>query len=300
MADVRFTVFTPVYNRRHTIHRVFDSLMRQTCMDFEWLVIDDGSTDDLKPLIDEYAEKAPFPVRYYYKENGGKHTATNMAYGLMHTPYFTILDSDDAFTETAVEKMLAGWDAIPSEERERYWSVVGHCINAEDGKLIGELFPENCNESDAPVQTVGDKTAALRTDIMTRYPYPEPKGTTFVTEAVVYNKIEKLYKQYYINDTLKVVYLNEPDSLTLAWYRDHVEEGYISNFVWKQSILNDVGIHSKTDLFSLFQYTFYGVMAKKRFAEIVGGLSSPLCRAGSALLYIPAKLVRLLRRIRAK
>lgn len=296
MASVRFTVFTPVYNRRHTIHRVFDSLMRQTCKDFEWLVIDDGSTDDLEPLIREYAEKADFPVRYYYKENGGKHTAYNMALGLMQAPYFTILDSDDAFTDDAVEKMLLGWDLIPPQNREQYWGVVGHCIDAQTNALIGEYFPENANDRTEPLQTKGDKTSALRADIAKRFPFPEPEGTTFITESVVWNKIEKEYKQYYINYVFKIVYLNEPDSLTIAWYRDHVQEGYLSNFIWKQSIINDVGLHGVGDLRTLVQYTFYGTMCGKKFSEIVGGLHKPLYRIGSAVLFVPAKLLSLYRK----
>lgn len=300
MDSVRFTVFTPVYNRRHTIHRVFDSLMRQTCKDFEWLVIDDGSTDDLEPLIREYAEKADFPVRYYYKENGGKHTAINMAYGLMETPYFTILDSDDAFTDTAVENMIRGWASIPAEKREQYWSVVGHSVDSQTGERVGELFPENINDPGVEPHVVGEKTAALSTAILRQYPFPEPKGTNFVTEAVVWNKINRVYKQYYINADFRIYYQNEPDSLTLAWYRDHVQEGYLSNFIWKQSVINDVGLHGVREWRTLFQYTFYGTMANKTFREIVGGLQKPLYRFCSAVLYLPARALRGLRRITGK
>jgi len=298
--SIRFTVFTPAYNRKHTIHRVFDSLMRQSVKDFVWLVIDDGSKDDLKPLIDEYQKKADFPVRYYYKENGGKHTATNLAYKLMDTEYFTILDSDDAFTDDAVEKMLAAWDAIPESEKDKYWSVVGHCINSETKEIIGEYFPEGINEfSDEQkrASVKGDKTAALRTDVMKKYPFPEPEGTTFVTESVVYNKVEKDYKQFYFNDILKIVYY-ESDSLTIAWYRDHVKEGYVSNFVWKQSVINDVGVNSLKEYFILFQYTFYGVMSNKKFSEITGGLDKGFYKAICALLFLPAKAVKLLRKLR--
>lgn len=301
MSEVRFTVFTPIYNRRHTIHRVFDSLMRQTCKDFEWLVIDDGSTDNVKELIDEYAAKADFPVRYYYKENGGKHTAVNMAYGLIETPFFTILDSDDAFTDDAVEKLLQGWESIPESQRDRYWSVVGHSVDSQTGELIGERFSAHANDPNAPAEkVVGEKTAALRTDVMRQYPFPEPQGTTFVTESIVWNKVGKAYKQYYLNEIIRIYYQNEPDSLMVAWYRDHVQEGYVSNFIWKQSILNDVGIRSVHDLFILCQYTFYGVMAAKPFREIVGGLDKRLYRFGSTLLWLPAKCVRALRRLRAR
>ena len=298
MSDIRFTVFTPIYNRRHTIHRAFDSLMRQSCKDFEWLVIDDGSTDNVKEVIDDYAAQADFPVRYYYKENGGKHTASNMAYGLMTTPYFTVLDSDDALTDDAVEKMLAAWDAIPPADREQYWCIVGHCLNVYTQSIIGEPFPPNANAQTEPVHTVGDKTAALRTEIARQYPFPEPDGTTFVTESVVWNRIDRDYRQYYINDFYKIVYPNEPDSLTATWFRDHVQEGYVSNFIWKQSVLNDVGIHNVKEIYTLFQYVFYGVTAKKKLREIVRGLEKPAYRIAAVLLYPPAKAARGWRRLR--
>ncbi len=298
MKNIRITVFTPVYNRRHTIHRVFDSLMQQTVKDFEWLIVDDGSTDNIKPLIDEYIEKADFPVRYYYKENGGKHTATNLAYTLTNTEYFTILDSDDAFLCDAIEKMLKAWDSVPSNEKDRYWAVVGHCVDSKTGEIVGELFPDGINsfDDDRRREAVkGEKISAQRTEIVKKYPFPEPKGTNFITESIVYNKIERDYRQYYVNDFFRVYYTDEPDSLTVAWYRDHVEEGYVSNFVWKQSIINDVGIKHLKDYFILFQYTFYGVMCKKTFSEITSGIGNGFYRAICALLFVPAKVFRTLR-----
>ena len=301
MSEIRLTVLTPLYNRKHTIHRVFDSLMRQTCKDFEWLVIDDGSTDGVEPLIREYIREADFPVRYYYKENGGKHTVVNMAYGLMETPYFTILDSDDAFTDTAVENMLAGWDGIPPQDRDKFWCVVGHSVDSETGERIGQSFSENANDLSIPREPiVGEKTAAIRTDVGRRFPFPEPEGTTFVTESVVWAKVDREYRQYLLNADFRIYYQNEPDSLTVAWYRDHVQQGYVSNFIWKQSVLNDTPLSAKETLKTVGQYTFYGVMARRKVGTILSGLEHGAHKLLSFLLLLPAYGVRLLRRLRAK
>lgn len=81
------TVFTPAYNRAHTLRRAFESLKKQTCKDFEWLIIDDGSSDGTIELIEELKEEADFPVRYYWKENGGRHTAVNYSYQFLRTKY---------------------------------------------------------------------------------------------------------------------------------------------------------------------------------------------------------------------
>ena len=73
------TVFTPAFNRAHTLVRTYESLCRQTCQDFCWLVVDDGSTDNTRQLVEGWIEEGRIPVRYIYKENGGLHTAYNLS-----------------------------------------------------------------------------------------------------------------------------------------------------------------------------------------------------------------------------
>ena len=293
------TVFTPVFNRKHTIDRPFDSLMRQTCKDFEWLVIDDGSTDGIKETIDIFAEKADFSVRYYFKENGGKHTAMNMAAGLARGGYFLVLDSDDALTDNAVELIFALWGGIPEKGREKYWCVTGLCVDSETGKIIGDRYPEGINQQANPKllaqKTTGDKTGCIRTEILSAYPFPEPAGTNFITESIIWNKIDKSYSQYYSNEILKVVYLNEPDSLTAVWFKEHVREGYVSNYYWKLSTLNDIGIHKPKDCRTLFTVPYYGLMAGKKRNEIIGGVQKPVYKTLVALLMVPAGVFKVIR-----
>src|SRR5262249_2422136 len=100
-----FTVFTPTYNRAHTLHRVFDSLCAQTLRDFEWLVIDDGSSDSTRELIDNWTKSAHFTIRYIKQDHSGKHIAHNCAVREARGQFFLTLDSDDACTPQALERM---------------------------------------------------------------------------------------------------------------------------------------------------------------------------------------------------
>ncbi|NLO45473.1 MAG: glycosyltransferase [Clostridiales bacterium] len=290
----RITVFTPIYNRRHTIHRAFESLCRQTFKGFEWLIIDDGSTDGVKELIDEYISSADFEVRYFRKENGGKHTAWNMALKLIKSDYFICLDSDDALTDNALERMLFHWDAIPEEKWGGYWSVAGLCVDSQTGEVVGDRYPEGINEAVSPrdvATTVnGEKFSCLRTEVMKDFPFPEPEGTTFITESIVWNSVDKSYMQFYVNDPYRIYYQHEPDSLTVAWYRDHVEEGYVSNYFWKVSTVNDAGGGLKT----IFQAVYYGLTAKKSPSRIISDIKGKN-KLAAALMIAPAFAAKALR-----
>ena len=110
------TVFTPLYNRKDTLKRTYESLCRQTCKDFEWLIIDDGSTDNPYKEIEEWIRRDNgFKIRYIYKENGGMHTAHNTAYENINTELNTCIDSDDYMPDDAVEKILNCWKSKSSD-----------------------------------------------------------------------------------------------------------------------------------------------------------------------------------------
>ncbi len=296
---LRITVFTPVYNRRHTIHRVFESLQNQTYKEFEWLVIDDGSTDGVEETIKDYIDQAHFTIRYYYKENGGKHTAINLAYQLMESEYFVILDSDDTLNEDALERMLFYWDSMPTERKALCWCVVGLCADSKTGEVVGDRFPEDINLQLNPGQAAkkvnGEKHGCLKLDIAKRYPFPEPDGTSFITESIVWNRIGKEYFQFYVNDIFRVYYMDEPDSLTTAWYKNHVKEGYISNYFWKLFKLNDEGVQNANDWKVLFLIPYYGSMAGKKTKEILGGIKIKKYKIIITFMLIPAKLAKIIR-----
>ena len=162
------TVFTPTYNRAHTLVRTYESLCRQTCMDFEWLVVDDGSTDGTRELVEGFINERLIPVRYIWKENGGLYTGYNTAYANIETELNVCIDSDDYMPDNAVELIVTAWRERGSE---RYAGVIGLDYYADGRGAVGGRFPEwmsECYMLDLHIKRIhrNDSKQAMRTDLM--------------------------------------------------------------------------------------------------------------------------------------
>ncbi len=132
------TIFTPAYNRAYTLHLGYEALLRQTCQDFEWLIIDDGSTDNTRELVAGWIKENKIPIRYHYQENQGMHGAHNTAYRLITTELNTCIDSDDYMPDDAVEKIVTFWKKHGSNEVA---GIIG--LDADfQGNIIGTTFSE--------------------------------------------------------------------------------------------------------------------------------------------------------------
>lgn len=184
---MKLTIFTPAYNRAETLPRLYESLLRQTCRDFEWLIIDDGSTDNTPELAANF--KAPFPVRYVRKENGGKHTAHNLALTEAAGDWFLCVDSDDLLADTAVEDLLALARTLePDTGIAAYKSDL-------DGRLLCGAFPEGLERTrlfDLPevYGCGGEFTLVFPLALARRFPFPVFAGERFVTESVIYDRMD--------------------------------------------------------------------------------------------------------------
>lgn len=200
------TVFTPAYNRAHTIGRTYESLCRQTCKDFEWLVIDDGSKDNTRELVEGWIAENRIPIRYIYQENQGMHGAHNTAYRNITTELNTCIDSDDYMPDDAVETIIKTWE---KEGNPNLSGLVGLDIT-EDNKIIGTPFP--INQKYVKVGKFyeqggsGDKKLVYRTDVITNTPeYPVFKGEKYIGLAYKYLIVEENYDMIAINKPLVVV-----------------------------------------------------------------------------------------------
>lgn len=214
----KLTVFTPAYNRAYSIHLCYESLCRQTCKDFIWLVVDDGSTDNTAELIKSWQNKDNgFEIRYIYKENGGMHTAHNTAYENIDTELNVCVDSDDYMTDNAVELILNCWNEHKSENLA---GIIALDIDNK-GQVIGKELP-----SDKSTTTLigyyenggsGDKKLVYRTDIINSVPpYPEFKGEKYVGLAYKYHLIDKKYKLFILNKPICIVeYQNDGSSVNM-------------------------------------------------------------------------------------
>lgn len=210
-----FTIFTPTYNRAHTLQRVYESIAAQSLRDFEWIVVDDGSTDNTADLITAWARKADFPIRYFHQVHGHKKTAFNRGVREARGELFICWDSDDTAPPTALDILRDRWFAIPLEERAAYVGITGLCAD-EQGNVVGDRYPTSPYDSDCLHLTLsdgigGEKWGFQRTAILRDYPFPEfIEG--FVAEGLVWNAIARKYRTRYVNDILRVYHV-EQDSL---------------------------------------------------------------------------------------
>jgi glycosyltransferase involved in cell wall biosynthesis len=233
-----FTVFTASYNRAHTLLRVYQSLCAQTYQDFEWLIVDDGSTDTTSDLVEKCQKAARFPIRYIYQQHGGKHIAWNRGVREANGKFFLSVDSDDACVPEALEQFQHFWNAIPETDRNQFSAVTGLCAD-QHGKLIGDKFPKDVLDCSAMeiryrYRVRGEKWGFHRIDILREFPFPELEGVTHIPEAVVWNAIDGKYKTRFVNCVLLNCF---PGSDQLTKNR-HPAERASAFHLWRKVILN--------------------------------------------------------------
>lgn len=185
------TVFTATYNRGYTLPDLYSSLQRQTNYNFEWLIVDDGSTDNTENIVNGFIDSSPpFCIRYYKKKNGGKHTAINLGVKSANGFLFFIVDSDDQLTSNAIEKLFSWEKTI--ENKLNFAGVSGNKGDL-DGQLLGSTFSghviDATNLERYQKNILGDKAEAYYTNVLRKYPFPVIPGENFLTESVVWDRI---------------------------------------------------------------------------------------------------------------
>ena len=214
-----FTVYTGTKDRARTLHRPYDSLRSQTFRDFEWLVVDNESTDNTTELIAKWQTEADFPIRYIRHANRGHHGSSNVAAQEAHGELFLTLDSDDGAVPEALERFKAIWDDIPADQRGRYSAVTALAVD-ENGAPTGDRYPSDILDSNATevyyrYKVLGEKWGFQRTDVMRAHPYPTIPGYTgMMSSHLVWGAIGREYVTRYVNEYLGVVYFDQPDTLT--------------------------------------------------------------------------------------
>lgn len=224
------TIFTPAYNRAHTIGRTYESLCRQTCKDFEWLVIDDGSTDNTRQLVEGWVEDNVIPIRYIYQDNQGMHGAHNTAYKNITTELNTCIDSDDWMPDDAVEIIIKYWS---QHKNDKYAGIIGLDI-VQSGKVIGSSFPTSGMEiHSCDSFIVGDKKLVIRSELTSRYPeYPVFPGEKYVGLGYKYQMIDQDYLWLTLNEPLVIVEYQEDGSsynMFRQWWNNPKGFAFIHN-----------------------------------------------------------------------
>lgn len=202
---MKITILTPTYNRARLLPRLYESLCRQTFRDFEWLIVDDGSSDNTAEVVGSW--HADFPIRYHGKPNGGKHTAINLGATMAEGELVFIADSDDLLPETALQTVAEEW--AKAGGRKNMAGVAGLDVNIKTGKIVGSGLPHesiDCNAMDIRYvhRVCGDMKEVFRADVLCQFPFPEIPGERFCPEQLVWFRIAQQYKLHYFN---KPIYL---------------------------------------------------------------------------------------------
>lgn len=205
---MKLTVFTPAYNRADKLNKLYNSLKNQNSTDFEWLIIDDGSNDNTRNIVNGFITDSELKIRYYYQNNGGKHRAYNHALDKAQGDYFICVDSDDYLVDGAVDKIISYMEAAQG-------NAIVAAYKADDrGNILSDRFPEKVqditwSELGTVYNCSGEFTLIFNTAFAKSYRFPEFEGENFMTEAVVYDKMSS-------NAELHLV----PEIITICEYYD--------------------------------------------------------------------------------
>lgn len=212
-----FTVLTPTYNRAHVLERVYESLCAQTCQDFEWIVVDDGSTDNTRTRVLAWQQESRFPIHYLWQENQHKKTAFNL--GVRHAcgEWIVALDSDDTLEPDALYAMSQVHEGIPKHDRDGFIGIIGLCARP-DGSIVGDMFPSDVFDATSldlnfRYRVTGEKFGCMRTHVLLQFPFPE-NIPGFVPESLVWRAIARAgYLNRFVNQVFRVYY-DSPDSIS--------------------------------------------------------------------------------------
>lgn len=247
------TIFTPTYNRGYILERLYESLCRQTRKDFEWVVVDDGSTDNTKQMVDRWRRINRFPIRYIYQENRGKPSAHNLGAENAQGELFTCVDSDDYLVPTAIEDIEECWKVNCGNKS----SIIGIVCNRgyDEKNSMTKWRPDvsqeiHLREAYTDGALLGDTMLIYRTDIVRRHCFPYFEGEKFVPESFLYDQID-IEGTLYVLD--KVLYIGEylPDGYTASMKKTNAlsPNGYRAYLIQrilleKESAMKSTGLKS--------------------------------------------------------
>lgn len=277
------SIFTPTYNRAYILPVLYESLKRQTCRDFEWIIVDDGSTDNTEELVASWEkDKNDFPIIYRKQKNGGKHTAINYGVTLASYEWFFIVDSDDYLRDDAVEKVCE-WtkEKLPQDIA----AVSGtRCFKnmvtiGGQTKFNGEYCDCKNNER-KKYGLLGDKAEVYRTEILKKYPFPVFEGEKFLSECAVWDKIAlEGYKIRWYDYPLMVCEYLE-DGLTAKVSGNDLElknfQGY--TYITRQRIKAYKGLDRYRYICAYITMAQKKQMSCKEMAQSLGVSENTMCR----------------------
>ena len=209
------TVFTPTYNRAYSLPKLYHSLCSQSSLDFEWLIVDDGSVDNTKQLVEMWIDEKKIKIRYFFQKNAGKPAAHNKGVKEAEGELFTCVDSDDYLKDNAVEETIKTWGKIKNKGLVGILSFRVHSDNTPITKIKSDVKKATLHDAYKKYGLSGDTMLVFKTDIIKQFEFPIIEGEKFIPEGYIYNKIDKLGKLFILRKGLYVC--------------EYLEDGYTHN-----------------------------------------------------------------------
>ena len=261
------TILTPTYNRQKCLPRLYNSLLAQSNRDFQWLVIDDGSTDRTKQMVAGWIAERKIDIVYARKANGGKHTALNYGISMTDDPLLFIVDSDDYLKENAVEVIKAYAEKYSGRKAELKLCGYSFLRAYSDGTINSIRFPgndivdtyrnERINRKDT-----GDKAEVYYTDVLKKYPFPVFAGEKFLPEDTVWIRMSGPYQMVHVNQVIYICdYLEGGLTKTGRYMKVHSPYGMMCR---SAAYLNDGGVIVSVRMKMLLLYVIYEYFAGKK------------------------------------
>lgn len=235
---IELTIFTPTYNRAYILPKLFDSLLAQSNKNFEWLIVDDGSSDNTKEIIEDFKSKVDFKIIYIYQENQGKHVAINTALRNINTSYFATIDSDDFLENNAIETIFTKLPLIAQTEDIIALASPINILNQNtaNNKITAETVASTY-EMIYRYKIHGEVTLIFKTELAKRFEYPTFIKEKFMLESVVFNRMDKMYKFLYILESIvNAEYI--PDGLTAQGKKKLIDNPKGAALAYKEKMNN--------------------------------------------------------------
>lgn len=261
--NIKLTIFTPTYNRGHLLTRLYKSLEEQKSNDFEWLIVDDGSTDNTKIKVNELKKKSNFPIRYIFQQNSGKWKSFNNGVLKANGNLFFCVDSDDMLYEGAINNIIKSWTRAMHEKND-ICGIIGKKIDTEN-KQLSSKFPPKIRYSDTYTLTEvlkcrGEFALIYKVDVLKRNLFPDT-GEKFITENVIYDKIALQYKMFLLDKVLNICEY-QSDGLSHNIYKIMLNNPIGYKIYYSQRI--DMAITSKERFNYLIRYNAFHIISKTK------------------------------------